>query len=82
MASKEYTLIQEEIDVDEICTHHHKDVSFSKRRHFVNGIVSITLAVSLAANALSIILHLLPGPHENCSNRTAFGRVTLALRIV
>lgn len=52
-----------------------RDVNFS-------GIVSITLALSVAANALFIILHFIHGPQEISSNMTAFGRVTLELPIV
>ncbi len=76
MTSKEYTLIREEDSTDEALTHYHnQDAGFSKRRQIVCGIVSIALALALAANTLFITIHFLHRPCEIRSNKTAFGRV-------
>ena len=76
MASKEYTLIREEDSTDEVFKHHHdQGLGFSKRHQFLCNIVSIALALALAANILFIILHFLHRPCEIRSNKTAFGRV-------
>ena len=82
--SKEYILVQEEeIANDDVFPHHHdKSLGFRKtKRQIFQAILSITLALSLAANALFIILHFLQRPHEFPSPRTAFGRVTHKLCI-
>ena len=79
MASKEYRLIQEETGPDEIFTHYHDNVpSLSKKRRLITYILCITLALSLAANAL-LTLHSLRRPHDLPPNKTAFGSVTLSL---
>lgn len=75
MASKEYSLIQEEDAIDEVSTHHDdKYLGFKKRRQLGSGIVSITLALSLATNVILIILHFLREPHGISLNKTAFGK--------
>ena len=83
MTSKEYRLIEDRNNIDEVFTHHHdEDLGFSKRHQFFNGIMSITLALSLAANALFITLYFLHRPQGISSNSTAFGRVALERCII
>ena len=83
MASKEYRLIEDENIIDKVFTHHHhEDLRFSKRRQFFYGIMSITLTLSLAANALFIIIHFLHRSQEIPSKGTAFGSVALDRHIV
>lgn len=83
MMSTGYTLIQEGNVTDEVFTQHHeKKTGFRIRQQSVYDIVSLALALSLAANALSGILYFLHKPHENSLHTTAFGRVTLELRIL
>lgn len=80
MASKEYRLIQQENYIEEVFTHRHdKILGFGNRRQLISGIVSITLALSLAANSFFIILCILHTPHEVSLNRTAFGKFPLEL---
>lgn len=78
MTSKEYRLIEDEETINKVFTpHHDESLGFGKKHRFFNGILSITLAVSLAANALFIILHFLHRPPQILANRTVFGRVAL-----
>ena len=82
MASKEYRLIQEEDAIDGGSMHHHeKGLGFRTRGQFAAAIVFITLALSLATNAIFIMRHFLHGPHQ-ISSRTTFGRVSPELCII
>ena len=60
---------------------HHHGKSLGFRGQFARAIVFITLAVSLAANAIFIVRHFLREPYEH-SSRTAFGRVSPELCII
>ena len=83
MTSKEYRLIGDEDNINEVYTLlHDENVGFGNKNRFFNGFVFITLALSLAANALFTTFSFSHRPHEISSNRTAFGRVVLDTRIV
>ena len=77
MASNKYRLIQEEDAIDGRSMHHHDEcLGFMTRGQFARAIVFITLAVSLATNAVFIMRHFLREPCEH-SSRTAFSRFPL-----
>ena len=81
MASNKYRLIPEEDAIDGRSMHHHdKGLDFRIRGQFSGAIVFITLAVSLATNAIFIMRHFIHGPDQNFS-KTVFGRVSPELCI-